>query len=54
MISLLCFHLPENGHERVWDWRLEHIPVGLGEGPRNHEGGDIRMKVVDMGQAHVA
>jgi hypothetical protein len=54
MIGFPDFHLPQDRNERVWDRRIEHVPVDLGERAREHEGGNVRMKVVDMGQAHVA
>jgi hypothetical protein len=44
----------QDGNKRAWDRGIEHVPVGLGEGTRHHEGGYVRMKVVVMGQAHVA
>jgi hypothetical protein len=54
MISPPDFHLPQDGNQRLRDWRIEHVSVRLRESSRHHEGGYIRMKVVDMGQAHVA
>jgi hypothetical protein len=54
MVSLPDFHLPQDGDERVRDRRIEHISVNLGERTREHEGGHVGMKVLDMGQAHVA
>jgi hypothetical protein len=54
MVGFPDFHLPEDGDERVWHRGIEHVPVGLGESPCDHEGGDIWMEIVDVGQAHVA
>jgi hypothetical protein len=54
MVSFPDFHLAQDGDERLRDRCIENVPVSLGERPRDHEGGDIRVKVVDMGQAHVA
>src|SRR3712207_4414269 len=53
MINLSDLHLLQDGDERLRDRCIKHIPVGLGEGTCDHELGDIRPKIVDMGQAHV-
>ena len=52
--AVLDLHLAQDRDERGRDRGIEHVPVGLGHRTGDHEGGNVRMGVVDVGQAYVA
>jgi hypothetical protein len=53
MIHFLRFRFSKDRRQRFGDGLLQLIPVNLGKGTGDHEGGDVRVKVVDMGQTRV-
>jgi hypothetical protein len=54
MIVHPLLHLPQNGRQRFRDGFLKHVPINLRESAGDHEGGDIRVKVIVMRQAYLA
>lgn len=51
MLSLPAVHPPQDGRERFGNRLCKHIAIDLGKGTRDHESGDVRANVGDMGQA---